>query len=292
MKTRELLLKLKLAKSIGIKSEYRFYRWLKSTYDVIPDELNMTAEEIAETLMLSKNKSKTFINFYNSDKLNSELDHHINHVKWLTIIDDLYPENLKEAYLPPIVLFYFGDLGLLENKALAIVGSRNNTEYSVEVIRRLMPDVINNGITIVSGLAKGVDRLAHLAAIANHGKTIAVIGTGLDQYYPRENESLQRAIAKNHLLLSEYPVGCRPARYHFPERNRIIAGLVRSILVTEAKYRSGSLITANLALQNNRNVLSVPGRIDSELSVGCNDLIQAGAKPVITAKDILEEYKY
>ncbi|TMS99179.1 DNA-protecting protein DprA [Apilactobacillus kunkeei] len=292
MKTRELLLKLKLAKSIGIKSEYRFYQWLKSTYDVIPDELNMTAEEIAETLMLSKNKSKTFINFYNSDKLNSELDHHINHVKWLTIIDDLYPENLKEAYLPPIVLFYFGDLRLLENKALAIVGSRNNTEYSVEVIRRLMPDVINNGITIVSGLAKGVDRLAHLAAIANHGKTIAVIGTGLDQYYPRENESLQRTIAKNHLLLSEYPVGCRPARYHFPERNRIIAGLVRSILVTEAKYRSGSLITANLALQNNRNVLAVPGRIDSELSVGCNDLIQAGAKPVITAKDILEEYKY
>ncbi|CAI2604302.1 hypothetical protein AKUH1B104J_07880 [Apilactobacillus kunkeei] len=292
MKTRELLLKLKLAKSIGIKSEYRFYRWLKSTYDVIPDELNMTAEEIAETLMLSKNKSKTFINFYNSDKLNSELDHHINHVKWLTIIDDLYPENLKEAYLPPIVLFYFGDLSLLENKALAIVGSRNNTEYSVEVIGRLMPDVINNGITIVSGLAKGVDRLAHLAAIANHGKTIAVIGTGLDQYYPRENEALQRTIAKNHLLLSEYPVGCRPARYHFPERNRIIAGLVRSILVTEAKYRSGSLITANLALQNNRNVLAVPGRIDSELSVGCNDLIQAGAKPVITAKDILEEYKY
>ena len=292
MKTRELLLKLKLAKGISIKSEYRFYRWLKSTYDVIPDELNMTAEEIAETLMLSKNKSKTFINFYNSDKLNSELDHHINHVKWLTIIDDLYPENLKEAYLPPIVLFYFGDLRLLENKALAIVGSRNNTEYSVEVIRRLIPDIISNGITIVSGLAKGVDRLAHLAAIANHGTTIAVIGTGLDQYYPRENESLQRTIAKNHLLLSEYPVGCRPARYHFPERNRIIAGLVRSILVTEAKYRSGSLITANLALQNNRNVLAVPGRIDSPLSVGCNDLIQAGAKPVITAKDILEEYKY
>ncbi|ALJ31834.1 hypothetical protein HW41_00970 [Apilactobacillus kunkeei] len=292
MKTRELLLKLKLAKGISIKSEYRFYQWLKSTYDVIPDELNITAEEIAETLMLSKNKSKTFINFYNSDKLNRELDHHINHVKWITIIDDLYPENLKEAYLPPIVLFYFGDLGLLENKALAIVGSRNNTEYSVEVIRRLIPDIISNQITIVSGLAKGVDRLAHLAAIANHGSTIAVIGTGLDQYYPRENESLQRTIAKNHLLLSEYPVGCRPARYHFPERNRIIAGLVRSVLVTEAKYRSGSLITANLALQNNRNVLAVPGRIDSELSVGCNDLIQAGAKPVITAKDILEEYKY
>ncbi|CAI2602246.1 hypothetical protein AKUH3B204M_07710 [Apilactobacillus kunkeei] len=292
MKTRELLLKLKLAKGISIKSEYQFYQWLKSTYDVIPDELNITAEEISETLMLSKNKSKTFINFYNSDKLNRELDHHINHVKWITIIDDLYPENLKEAYLPPIVLFYFGDLGLLENKALAIVGSRNNTEYSVEVIRRLIPDIISNQITIVSGLAKGVDRLAHLAAIANHGTTIAVIGTGLDQYYPRENESLQRTIAKNHLLLSEYPVGCRPARYHFPERNRIIAGLVRSVLVTEAKYRSGSLITANLALQNNRNVLAVPGRIDSELSVGCNDLIQAGAKPVITAKDILEEYKY
>ncbi len=292
MKTRVLLLKLKLTRGIGIKSEYKFYKWLKSNFNVIPEQLDMTADEIAETLMLSKNKSKTFINFYNSDKLNSELDHHINHVKWISIIDDLYPEKLKEAYLPPIVLFYFGDLGLLKNEALAIVGSRNNTEYSVEVIRHLMPEIIQNQITIVSGLAKGVDRLAHLAAIANHGKTIAVIGTGLDQYYPRENESLQRTIAQNHLLLSEYPVGCRPARYHFPERNRIIAGLVRSILVTEAKYRSGSLITANLALQNNRNVLSIPGRIDSELSVGCNDLIQAGAKPVITAKDILEEYKY
>lgn len=292
MKTRELLLKLKLSKGIGIRSEYKFYRWLKSTYDVIPEELNMTAYEITETLMLPKNKSKTFINSFNSDKLNSELNHHINHVKWLSIIDDLYPENLKEAYLPPIVLFYFGDLMLLKNEALAIVGSRNNTDYSIEAIRRLMPEIIHNRITIVSGLAKGVDRLAHLAAIANHGKTIAVIGTGLDQYYPRENESLQRTIAKNHLLLSEYPIGCRPARYHFPERNRIIAGLVRSILVTEAKYRSGSLITANLALQNNRNVLSIPGRIDSELSVGCNDLIQSGAKPVITAKDILEEYRY
>lgn len=292
MNTRILLLKLKLCAGIGIKSEYRFYQWMIDRYKIIPDNINISAEEIAEILMLNKNNSKTFINSYNSDKLNSVLNHHINHVKWLTILDDIYPECLKESYMPPIVLFYFGDLELLKTKNLAIVGSRNNTEYSVRIIKSIMPDLVNHHITIISGLAKGVDRLSHLAAISCGGRTIAVIGTGLDKYYPKENEELQRTIAKKDLLISEYPVGVTPAKHHFPERNRIIAGLASSILVTEAKYRSGSLITANLSLQNNRNILSVPGRIDSVLSVGCNELISAGAKPVLTSKDILEEYYY
>lgn len=292
MFTRELLLKLKLSHGIGIKREYQFYRWLTHSFKTIPHQLDISAEQIASILMLPKNDANIFINSFNSDKLNSELVCHLKHVHWISILDNGYPRQLKESYLPPIVFFYFGDLSLLNNHLLGIVGSRKCSYYSLEALKLLLPDVIKHNIIIVSGLARGVDRLSHQGAIANNGRTIAVIGTGLDKYYPKENEDLQRQIGKNHLLISEYPVGSQPSRYHFPERNRIIAGLVRSILVTEAKEKSGSLITANLALQNNRNVLALPGRIDSSLSLGCNELISAGAKPVVTPKDILEEFIY
>ncbi|AYF92569.1 DNA-processing protein DprA [Apilactobacillus bombintestini] len=292
MKTKQLLLKLKLVEGIGIKSEYRFYQWLITAFNKIPEEINLSAERITSVLHLSNKNAKTFINSFNSDKLNRELHHHLNYVKWFSILDDEYPLQLKEAYLPPIVLFYAGNLNILQTDLLGVVGARYNSNYSFYALRNILPNVVKNGVTIVSGLARGVDKLSHQAAMANEGNTIAVIGNGLDQYYPKSNESLQKQIGKDHLLISEYPVGSKPARYHFPERNRIIAGLVKSILVTEAKIRSGSLITANLALQNNRGVLAVPGRIDSDLSKGCNELISAGAKPALTSIDVLEEFYF
>lgn len=150
--------------------------------------------------------------------------------------------------------------------------------------------MIQQQLVLVSGLAKGVDGLTHQLALKHHGKTIAVIGNGLDISYPSCNRALQTQIAHAGLLLSEYPLESRPLKYHFPLRNRIIAGLCKTVLVVEARHHSGSLITANLALQENRNVLALPGRINDINSTGCNELIAAGAKPVLNSNDILEEF--
>ncbi len=155
---------------------------------------------------------------------------------------------------------------------------------------QLLPNVIQQKLILVSGLAKGVDGLSHQLALKHHGKTIAVIGNGLDISYPSCNRALQTQIAHAGLLLSEYPLESRPLKYHFPLRNRIIAGLCQTVLVVEARHHSGSLITANLALQENRNVLALPGRINDIYSTGCNELIAAGAKPVLNSNDILEEF--
>ncbi|WP_105956063.1 DNA-processing protein DprA [Apilactobacillus quenuiae] len=292
MKLRNLLLKLKLTSGFGIKSEYAFYKWLINKYKIIPNEIKLNAKDIANSINLSNRYYDKFCESFNSEKVADSLSYHLEHVNFISILDDNYPLGLKESYLPPIIVFYFGDISLIENKMLGIVGSRNNTDYSVNILNILIPQIAKSDIVVVSGLAYGVDKLSHQCTIANGGKTVAVIGTGLDIYYPKENEKLQRNIAINHLLISEYPVGSKPLRFHFPERNRIIAGLVDTLLVIEAKNKSGSLITANLALQNNRNVLAVPGRIDSLASVGCNELILAGTKPVLSAKDIIEEFYY
>ncbi len=173
---------------------------------------------------------------------------------------------------------------------VGVVGSRQPTQYSSDVLSKLLPGIIKAGIVTVSGLASGVDCEAHKQTILNGGKTIAVIGTGLGKTYPRANEEIQRYIGEHHLVLSEYPANVGPTKYHFPERNRIIAGLTLGTLVIEAKQHSGSLITANLALQNNREVFAVPGLITSELSTGTNELILAGAKLVRKSEHIIEEF--
>lgn len=160
-----------------------------------------------------------------------------------------------------------------------------------EVLKKLLPDILDEGIATVSGLAKGIDSLAHKITLSEKGKTIGVIGTGLDRTYPRENFELQANMEKEGIVLSEYALGQKPLRFHFPARNRIISGLCQSLLVVEARRQSGSLITANMALQENRNVLAVPGNINSILSEGCNELILEGAKPILRAEDILEEFK-
>ncbi|XIF19771.1 MAG: Hypothetical protein AJITA_00457 [Acetilactobacillus jinshanensis] len=178
----------------------------------------------------------------------------------------------------------------MQTRCLGVVGARKNSQYSIEAMGKILPPVVKKGITIVAGLAEGVDSLGHQCAIANQGKTIAVIGTGLDQVYPRFHHDLQKYIETHQLLLTEYPLGTPPLGYNFPTRNRIIAGLVETIMIVEAKQRSGSLITANLALDDNRNVTAIPGSITSPLSNGCNELIQEGAKPICCAKDILEEF--
>ncbi|WP_318766100.1 DNA-processing protein DprA [Lactiplantibacillus carotarum] len=178
----------------------------------------------------------------------------------------------------------------MRGRKLAVVGARQSTSYGARCVSRLLTPLVPEKLTIVSGLAVGIDGWSHRTALNCGLPTIAVIGTGLDAYYPRENATLQRRVGQVGLLISEYPLGTGPARYRFPERNRIIAGLCQTLIVIEARERSGSLITANLALQNNRNVLAVPGPIDAPLSVGCNQLIAAGAKPVLNSRHIIEEF--
>lgn len=289
MLLRDFLLRLHLCKGIGIVGKSRVYEWLKQIQwrdDQIP-----TPSYVAAIANLHGQHTITFTENYErlmqDDEIVSKL---VDNEKWICIIDSEYPLQLRESYAPPLVLFYRGRLQLLNQWLLGVVGARDCTTYSVEILKYLIPGRVSNTMTIVSGLAKGVDTLAHQCAIANNGSTIGVIGTGLDICYPYSNQQLQGIISKDHLLISEYPNHTKGYRSHFPERNRIIAGLVQSVLVTEAKQHSGSLITANLALQNNRNVLAVPGAITSPLSVGTNELITAGAKPVLSDLDILEEY--
>ena len=213
-------------------------------------------------------------------------------IKMLTILDGAYPQRLKEIYLPPIVLFYRGNLSLINQRAVAIVGSRDYSKYAKDCIHELTPALVNDGIVVVSGLARGVDTLAHEETLKANGNAIAVIGSGLDIVYPPENSKLYDVIAKRGLILSEYPLQSRPLKFHFPYRNRIIAGLSHGVCVIEAKEKSGSLITANLALSENREVFAVPGSIFSTHSKGTNSLIEAGAYLVSSGETISKNLKY
>lgn len=207
-----------------------------------------------------------------------------------SILDAVYPLELKEIYNPPTLIFYQGNLELLNAPKIAVVGTRNASKTGIQSIQKIIKE-LGNRFVIVSGLARGIDTAAHITSLKNGGQTIAVIGTGLDQYYPKENRDLQNYIAKNHLLLSEYEPRAKPLKYHFPERNRLIAGLSSAVLVAEAKMRSGSLITCERALEEGRDIFAIPGSILDGKSDGCHHLIQEGAKCVTSGLDILLEYE-
>ena len=209
----------------------------------------------------------------------------------ISILDQEYPLDLKEIYNPPALLFYQGNLDLLAKPRLAIVGSRNCSDVGAKSVQKLIKE-LGNQFVVVSGLARGIDTCAHVASLKNGGTSIAIIGTGLDRYYPKENTKLQDYMAKNHLVLTEYVAGEQPLKFHFPERNRIIAGLAQGVIVVEAKMRSGSLITCERALEEGRDVFAVPGNILDGKSDGCHHLIQEGAKCVMTGLDILSEYQF
>lgn len=210
-------------------------------------------------------------------------------IQIITIKDSQYPTLLKEIYDPPLALFMIGDLSLLQKDVLAIVGARKADHYAVKTVNLLLPSIIDKGIVIISGLAKGVDTIAHKQTIRLGGKTIAVLGSGFFHLYPAENRQLAKQIKQDHLLISEYPPMWRPQQWYFPMRNRIISGLAKGTVVVQAKRRSGSLITADYALNEGREVFAVPGSIDNPLSEGTNDLIQQGAKLVRSGNDILDE---
>ncbi len=219
-----------------------------------------------------------------------ELRQQFNRFPSFSILDKEYPSDLANIYNPPVLLFYQGDLTLLDAPKLSMVGSRNCSTTGTKSLQKIIKE-LDNQFVIVSGLARGIDTAAHIACLKNGGKTIAVVGTGLDVFYPKENRDLQEYLAKHHLVLSEYEAGQQPLKFHFPERNRIIAGLSRGTVVAEAKQRSGSLITCERAMEEGRDVFAIPGNILDGRSDGCHHLIQEGAKCILSGQDILAEYE-
>ncbi|WP_457577051.1 DNA-processing protein DprA [Desulfomarina sp.] len=211
-------------------------------------------------------------------------------VQALTWDDPLYPELLREIPDAPSVLYLSGKKELLKKKCIAIVGSRAATAYGRKVAHSLAKALVSHSKTVVSGLALGIDACAHRGALDGGGNTVAVLGCGLDVVYPRQNEVLYRKILEDGVVVSEYPLGTRPEGFRFPARNRIIAGLSRGIVVVEAARKSGSLITAQLALDYDREVFAVPGQIDSHKSAGSHWLLQQGAKLIQGVEDILDEF--
>lgn len=215
-------------------------------------------------------------------------------IRRILITDKIYPKILKAIPTAPKVLFYKGEIKP-DEICLAIVGSRSATPYGKRIALEMSASLAEAGLTIVSGLAQGIDTCAHSAAVRNNKRTIAVLGTGLDEksIYPKENIQLARRIIENGgCLISEYPTGTKAAQFTFPQRNRIISGLSVGILVVEAKERSGSLIAANYAFLQKRKIFAIPGPVYSPLSKGTNKLIKQGAKLVSEADDILKELNF
>lgn len=230
-------------------------------------------------------------------KIRNSIENHIkymekNNIDIISIDDADYPQILKEIYDYPISLYVKGNIKILNDEAVAIVGCRDVSEYGKKSAKYFAYNLSKKNINIVSGLARGVDSYAHIGSICaqkegNCGKTIAVIGNGLDMIYPSENTKLAEEIIKNGgAIVTEYPLGTKPDKMNFPARNRIISGMSKKVVVVEAKKKSGTLITVDFALEQGREVFVVPGNINSINSVGTNDLIKQGAKIATTYLDI------
>jgi len=208
----------------------------------------------------------------------------------ITILDDNYPLRLKTISDPPPLLYLTGQLNEVDHQAIAVVGSRNATSVGLAFTRTLSQELASVGFTIVSGLARGVDQAAHQGALAcSTGRTVAVLGCGIDRTYPPEHQSLRERIEQHGAVLTEFSPGAVPLGFHFPQRNRVISGMSVGVVVTEATEKSGSLITARLALEQNREVFAVPGPVSNATSRGPHQLIKQGAKLVEGLDDILEE---
>lgn len=210
-------------------------------------------------------------------------------VNWLTGIDEEYPLLLAEIHLPPPILYWQGDVKK-DEKNIAVIGSRNANYYGERVISKIIPDLIAQNVTIVSGGALGADSMAHTAALANNGKTIAILGSGLMHYYPRSNQRLfDEILASGGAIVSSFAMNMQPKPGNFPARNRIIAGMSYGCIVVQAAKKSGARITAQYALEQGREVFAIPGPIDDQLSIGCHELIKEGATLINSADDIRQE---
>lgn len=242
---------------------------------------------------LSESEKERFKNFRKSFVISQKWEEfQRSGVKLAAFSEACYPPALKEIADPPLVLYFQGELNFVKSLLLAVVGSRNASAYGKLQARKLAESLAALGVTVVSGLARGIDMSAHQGALEGGGSTIAVLGSGLDHIYPPENENLARRIMGHGAVISEFPLGTPPNAWNFPRRNRIISGVSLGVIVIEAGAKSGALITAKFALEQGREVFALPGLPGSKTSEGSNELIQAGAKLVQEIGDVLEEFPY
>lgn len=212
-------------------------------------------------------------------------------VRIITFLDSGYPENLKQIYDPPIVLYVKGEIKDEDRRSIAIVGSRRASYYGLSCAEKFASGLSTQGYTVISGMARGIDTSAHRGALKAGGRTCAVIGSGFNQLYPPENRELAEVIERSGAVVSEFAMDEMPLPHNFPRRNRVISGLSLGVVVVEAAQNSGALITADFALEQGREVFAVPGKVDSQHSFGTNGLIKQGAKLVSCVEDIIEEFE-
>ena len=249
---------------------------------------NLTYEELSQEKWLNNKKIENILD----KKIRNNLDKYIENmirkeIDIITINESLYPKKLKEIYDVPICIYIKGNKNILNQTIIGIIGCREASMYGIKAAKYFSYNLSQKGIIIVSGLAKGIDSFSHIGTIEANGKTIAVVGNGLDIIYPKENYYLEKKIIqKGGAIISEYPLGVKPEKMNFPARNRIISGISKGIIVIEAKRKSGTLITVDFALEQGRDVYVVPGNINSINSVGTNDLIKQGARLVTNYEDI------
>ena len=247
-------------------------------------------EELLQVEGMSQRLARAVLNHSVSEEVRRELDRLARTAyQIVTVAGSGYPPLLREIPDPPPFLYVYGNLPVT-TKAIAVVGSRNATDYGLHMTRRLCADLAVRQMMIVSGMARGIDTAAHEGALQGKGKTVAVLGSGLQRIYPSQNKDLFHRIAENGAVISEFALQAEPEAHHFPLRNRVISGMCLGTVVVEATKKSGSLITARLAAEQNREVFAVPGSVQSFKSIGTHTLIKQGAKLVEHAQDILDEF--
>lgn len=265
---------------------------LLEIYGVPKNIWNATKEELLKIEGIGEETTKQILKEeYRKGLEKYEIYMKQNNIELIHIYDKYYPEKLKTIYDKPIVLYIKGNKSILNEFSLAIIGCRDHTKYGEIVAKNISYEISKNNIVTISGLARGIDSIAHKETLKAKGKTIAVIGSGVDNIYPEENKELAKEIIKNGgAIISEYVIGTKPQKMNFPARNRIISGMSNGVVVIEAKKKSGTMITVDFALEQGKEVFAVPGNILSPNSEGTNELIKQGAKLVTNVQDILEEF--
>ncbi len=289
MDSREALVALNLIEGVGPVR----VRQLLEHFGEAPAILGASKSQLLQVRGIGDDTAEAIANWEKSVDLAGELKRISDfgcHV--LTQTDEAYPASLREIYDPPIVLYVKGELNAKDKNAVAMIGSRQTTHYGVETARKLAYQLAYVGVTVVSGGARGIDTAAHQGALSAKGRTVCVLGTGINIVFPPENQELFERITASGAVLTQFPFNRKGDKQSFAIRNRIVAGMTLGSVVVEADLHSGALITANFATEYGRQVFAVPGRIDSPRSKGCHDLIKKGAKLCEGAEDILSEFEY
>ena len=289
MESREALVALNMIEHVGPVR----VRQLLEHFGDAPSILRANRQQLRQVRGIGDETADAIANWAKS----VDLDRELRRIKEfgcqvLTQTDGDYPEFLRQIYDPPIVLYVKGRLSAKDKNSIAMVGSRRTSHYGQETARKLAYQLAYVGVTVVSGGARGIDTAAHQGALSAKGRTIAVLGTGINIIFPPENAALFQRIEANGAVITQFPFNRQADKQSFPIRNRIVAGMTLGTVVVEANLTSGALITAGMAIENGRQIFAVPGRIDSPQSKGCHDLIKKGAKLCEGAEDILSEFEY